>query len=216
MGQPIQTLTAHVGQPQLWNWGVSVPNNERFFAGFTYRAHVAVRLVYLMFETFPKLFNNHMWLSTLWYFCRSAKHMKWTTNKHKLPDIYNKKYIQNRYYRFQPGTAIFQENDITYVEVNYNKLLPHSNYLWTQARIFSSKNVSLFWIRGIPFDQQINYLTLYKQLRTSKQINATTYWEYFCLQNKSVLPFLNIDQSLNSLQSIAVDIAERKSPILWF
>ena len=216
MGQPIQTLTAHVGQPQLWNWSASVPPAERFFAGYSYRSHVAVRLVFLMFQTFPKLFNNHLWLSSVSYFTHYFRRNAWKSTTQKIPNIFNKPYIYNRYFRFQPGELIFKENDVLYIETDYNKVLPHSNYIWTHVRLFCTKKTTLFWLRGIPYDQDFNYLTLYETLRSNKQIDATPLWEYHLITKTGNLAFLENDAWLTAAPAIRADQINKTPPVLWF
>lgn len=215
MGQPIQTLTAHVGQPQLWNWGASVLPNERIFAGFTYRTHVAIRLVYLLFETFPKLFNNHLWLSNLVYLNSSVKSNLWRSNKQHLPDIRNAS-VFKKYFRTEPGNAMFKENEITYFEEPYNKSLAHSNYIWTQVRAFSVKKTTMFLVRGIPYNQHIDYLTLYKRLRDPKPIDFSLHWEHYVLTRWLCIRPLKARLSAETLQLTSKENAQRVPPYLWF
>jgi|SRR4051812_8462797 len=121
MGQPVHTLTAHVGKPQLWAAGTFTSSNSRHYGGHSFKLRVLTRIVFLFLVRPPFLVNSHWWQSSLQILRVGASRTRLTALEHTTPDL-SIPFVWRRYYRLIVEQVLFKESDMTLSEPAYPAL----------------------------------------------------------------------------------------------
>lgn len=149
MGQPIHTLTAHVGKSQLWAVGSLMANKSAHFGSNLHRLRGLTRMVALFFLRPPFLTNRHWWRQEAGFVDWIVSRLRFTSPTAALPDVRIPTICQ-RYYRKDDDIALFKESDLMLFEGGVMNSLTSDKMLWARARFFYTRGSLLTTVRGLP------------------------------------------------------------------
>lgn len=177
MGQPTHALTAHVGKPQLWNFGPYTTFDKKSWGPNVYRLFIASRVLSLFFISPLIIPNTNFWKSKNFFFNISITKNKKRNEWKSLPNFKSLKYVWYRYFRVIPNKFLYKEADQIVYKNGFIKKKPSFYFAWAKVKILNVKGLNIFLLQGFPMSKKIR---LSKKIIPLKKIQAKILWfNYF-------------------------------------
>lgn len=164
MGQPVHTLTAHVGRNQLWENGFFTNSNSFLWGPHIYKINVLIRVITLFLITPFYIPQTNLWHSKISFLRLAALRFKRREFWQLKPDLLNSKFLWNKYFREIPTHGLFMDGDQLITQTGYLEKKFKEDLVVGRTKLIYLKNVAILLVRVVV----IKHLQKYKNTALSK------------------------------------------------